>query len=592
MFFETPSCHLRYTGHFDYIMHSYYGVTKAILNIIYLIQNKSNQSELVTFITVNAIPQVKTQLFFEHELDSQRVLNLEIPQSIILVPYRTIHYIAHELFHYMAPPDRNERNKMMSKLFLAIIFKKQFEKVFDHLLATPITTNNNSEYETVNLTKELTDNIEKSERKAAEYQHMLFYNTDYSQKNTLTFIEDINEYIESEYEAIVKNINNSENKEELCSSYKKYIISYTQSDSSNNDFKKFFIDILEKINSRFMRHYEKNYLKRYEENEKKDDDNSFFIGEIEFVRAKLKYFVLNKEYTNNFIDRHQNFRCSDLYLRSSSKNLNTADFMLGYIWEAIREASCDIAMITSLGMSQVDYMIFSIKAWCDVFRDKKGDKFLPTNKDGLRSAIVMEYFASRITPYKGWYSYSFAKAEDKDNYTKILMDDDENIFIKKYIYNFYSSHNATKNADGEQTDKKNTYDKLKKDAVLWLNKFKENKISFAKDYLIYNKFINPILKDFDIENRINSLNNTEVFSYLVEIKNNIMSCLSDYSKNNLNIFLNTDDSALKNSLDDIIKKERENSFKHNLKLIQNFQKQKTLYELSGINNKRRPIKTQ
>ena len=35
MFFETPSCHLRATGQYDFLMHAYYGITKRILEAIY-----------------------------------------------------------------------------------------------------------------------------------------------------------------------------------------------------------------------------------------------------------------------------------------------------------------------------------------------------------------------------------------------------------------------------------------------------------------------------------------------------------------------------------------------------------------------------
>ena len=56
LFFEIPSCHLRSTGQYDFLMHTFYGITKKIIEIIYRLQQNDKQSELVPFITVNLNP--------------------------------------------------------------------------------------------------------------------------------------------------------------------------------------------------------------------------------------------------------------------------------------------------------------------------------------------------------------------------------------------------------------------------------------------------------------------------------------------------------------------------------------------------------
>ena len=54
------------TSQYDLLIHAYYGFTKIILRAIYLLQGADNQSELVPLITVNTVPQVKSQLYFEY----------------------------------------------------------------------------------------------------------------------------------------------------------------------------------------------------------------------------------------------------------------------------------------------------------------------------------------------------------------------------------------------------------------------------------------------------------------------------------------------------------------------------------------------
>lgn len=49
---DVPSSHLRYTGQQDFLLHSYYGVIKSLLKIVYTITSPSEQSEIIPLITV------------------------------------------------------------------------------------------------------------------------------------------------------------------------------------------------------------------------------------------------------------------------------------------------------------------------------------------------------------------------------------------------------------------------------------------------------------------------------------------------------------------------------------------------------------
>ncbi len=110
MVLDIPRCHFRMTGQYDLLVHTYYGFAKIILEVIYLMQGKNSQSDLVPLVTVNTVPQVKSELYFEYGYnDEMRVINLNIPASIIFDPQRGFRYLTHELFHYAVPQSREKK---------------------------------------------------------------------------------------------------------------------------------------------------------------------------------------------------------------------------------------------------------------------------------------------------------------------------------------------------------------------------------------------------------------------------------------------------------------------------------------------------
>jgi len=138
MFFETPSCHFRSTGQYDFLMHTYYGISKRIIEAIYLMQKEDPQSELVPLITVNTVPQVHSHLYFEcGNSDEMRTINIDIPNSIIFDPYRGMSYLTHELFHYSVPESREKRNRTIGVLYISLFF---FHKVFHTLREIMLTS--------------------------------------------------------------------------------------------------------------------------------------------------------------------------------------------------------------------------------------------------------------------------------------------------------------------------------------------------------------------------------------------------------------------------------------------------------------------
>lgn len=568
MFFETPSCHFRSTGQFDYLMHSLFGIAKKILNCIYLIKDNESQSELVPLITVNTVPQVKTQLYYEYKEDSIRVINLDIPQSIVFNPYRGTCYISHELFHHVAPLDRKTRNKNMGKLLVSQTIKKQFMKVFNHLLWTPI----DNMQQNYNLLYQA-ESYFKQRENLHLFNKMLFgYNYNYkSNKNIAPFNDQIVEYIDDIYEEIEKkcfsNINddfyNGYYSYNLCTAYQLKLMTFIENPNYldfKNIFKDFFINFISEVHFRFTQYLIENGYSQSKQ------VNEYTL----LIQSQLRYFILNHEYLNKFLETHNEYKVSSSYISKPSGQES-----IKYTWEAVREACCDIAMITLNNMSKVDYILFCIQAWIDVKRDKDGNKYQIASKDSLRCSLVLEYFNRRDNKFLGWDVSKY----NSNNKEFILTSAETDEFIRRYFTLYLSSSNN------------NCY-KIKAEAYHWINKYTDMLRFFHMEYIVYYPFIRPILEDFDIDYRISNISNDSKKNIIKKIVSGLREKMTKYSNflkrssisiNDIDYLVNLSHTTdIHSDIFKKIKKHKMESFEYDLELIRYFQKQESLESLSEI----------
>lgn len=122
--FEMPKCHLRYTGNEDCIMFGYMGIIKEILETVYKLDGINMQSEIVPIVTVDAVPIIESDLYFDkpYTVDNQddssndaqfKIMAINLPHVSFYDVPKYMPYLYHEIYHYVVPSNRIHRDYYM-----------------------------------------------------------------------------------------------------------------------------------------------------------------------------------------------------------------------------------------------------------------------------------------------------------------------------------------------------------------------------------------------------------------------------------------------------------------------------------------------
>lgn len=549
MFFEVPSCHMRATGQYDFLMHAYYGIAKKILQSIYLMQGKDPQSELVPLITVNTVPQVKTQLYFEVGNNDTRVINLDIPNTIIYNLQRGVWYLTHELFHYAVPWNRKVRNAYMAVFLLSFIFKRQFINVFRKLLSCKSDGTTDDDVKKI-VTKLLSDET-----------------MDYLMDNPAVMYEEldrkVSDYIIEHFQSEIRPYIQCE-ENELSSNYQREIYRFAESDESLSFFRGLFMYLFPLLCD---------VLLDIKDNEIADREA--------FIRAKdrIKYCQRYSDYTLQFLG-------SDIFYRAHDEHFERHINLAKGIWTlAVKEACSDIAMVSLNSLKLEDYMLFCIQAWTDASNDKTHVFEEMSGKDSewqwIRYTLVSEYFYTQSR--HGWDGYH----EEVDG---VVPDEVvQQNFKKQYIWCYAGK--STRMLENKKDQVCLKLKKLSEEAESWLRFFAACRRNTQKTVLgFFDEVLVPVLSDFDIQNRIAILKaqkNEACDSYarcleliLEDMKKNVYKPYTD-------LFLNIPEGMERlfppNYLSDMDVVYKNARFKQDIHTAHYFQKQNSFKELEQLN---------
>lgn len=558
LFFEIPGCHLRATGQYDFLMHAYYGITKKILEVIYLMQHKDVQSELIPLITVNTVPQVNSQLYFELGIDDNRVINLDIPNSIIFDPQRGILYLTHELFHYIVPQNRQKRNYYMAIFFLAVIFKKQVYRILRELLKRKI------------------DGMEDEKIQIIEDEIFIDYDMGNSNNFALDVYDELNDnlmnYIIKQYHIkIHPYLERKVKLNTLCSEFQMALCEFAEGNESEEFFWEMFSELFTPFSVSFL-----------------NLDERQFSNEcaIKYVKERVKYCQRNSGYLQQFITSNFAYRKVD-----REENIQKSGELAIENWSAVKEACSDIAMVSLNSLNISDYMLFCIQAWTDSNSDKTNvlkimhDEI--SKNECLRFALVAEYFY--IQDRIGWNDYILMKDIHGLGLEYMVFNEvTKKEFCQHYIW-FYAGKDMKYPDKMKNEETALRYNELNLKAKKWLDFFEECRLNFYKHYSeYYDVCFGKILSDFDIQNRIAQLKKQKSNEYAKRLKK-----IQDELEKNVylpyrklfesipddffEIFLKKIDIS---KFSDRFKTKR---FQQDISVAHYFQKQKSLKELGALN---------
>lgn len=122
LFFEEPCSHSESTSQYDLLFHMYYGAIKQILSSAYECRkgkNFSRQSRLIPLIRFKPVPSIESNLYMDMAELDERLVDISLPYDAWCEPGHYIPLLIHELYHYIAPVDRHERNETFAKVLLS-----------------------------------------------------------------------------------------------------------------------------------------------------------------------------------------------------------------------------------------------------------------------------------------------------------------------------------------------------------------------------------------------------------------------------------------------------------------------------------------
>lgn len=123
--FTVPSCHLRYMGQYDMILHGYYGWVKYLLEMGYSLHYENGiQRTLIPVLTIDVIPEIRTNMYrvrrhYAEEQSISYIFSINLPLSAMTDFLRYSLALCHETAHFIIPHNRDRRNQIMGMLFVS-----------------------------------------------------------------------------------------------------------------------------------------------------------------------------------------------------------------------------------------------------------------------------------------------------------------------------------------------------------------------------------------------------------------------------------------------------------------------------------------
>lgn len=121
LFFEVPNTHLKHTGSYSKILHMYYGVVKKYLELSYLISKYDHQSSIIPFISFDVTPIAKSEYCDYISTYQNNIVRIELPYDALVNIPKYIKLLAHEIYHYISPRNRKERNLLVASISFSLM---------------------------------------------------------------------------------------------------------------------------------------------------------------------------------------------------------------------------------------------------------------------------------------------------------------------------------------------------------------------------------------------------------------------------------------------------------------------------------------
>ena len=517
---QIPASHLRYTASVDMLFHSYYGASKTILEKAYRNQTPLQyQSELLPIITTNITPMITSKLYKAgKKCDDLRILQIDIPYSLLFDPVTGFPFLVHELFHYITPSSRQMRNESIIEMAINEALSYSWYAQIQKGIGTY-----------------LFDLITKDTKKAREMGFVQI--EEYDSPQSQAYYNDYLQYMASE-------LSSTESKASRMSVLKSSIAHSMWSNSRIQNIRKQIVEVT--INQQQSGQQEKIHPERqtwkeaikifWETASRLSIDSKSTISEqiaeemraIELLINDKKYNDINDKIINNMVIHSEGLPIEDnetssgyhpseidiiLYkhkysllnpylLPPISIDKTVTDNVNDVFLKGLREAIPDYAMVKYCGMDDIEYLVTYAR-----FTHDTQNSIIP-NYDVLRLCFVLIWISdTRLYDINESHSFKEFAFENKHNQ-----------FVEQYVAEYMPHLSGTDNESDNIKDRNQEIIlDLLAEAVWWFLEILNAVNKFKRDYDMYYDCILQLRDAYEIYFDKPDVEESEQFKALVDI---------------------------------------------------------------------------
>lgn len=126
---EVPYHNYTYSGSYNDILRMYYGVIATLFEVGFLMPHvDDNQQHKINFcVDFESAMEIHSSMYSpegDQEMDVERFIVFHLPFNSFANIEKTVKLLSHEVFHYIAPYDRRERNKLLVKSWTKTVLNR------------------------------------------------------------------------------------------------------------------------------------------------------------------------------------------------------------------------------------------------------------------------------------------------------------------------------------------------------------------------------------------------------------------------------------------------------------------------------------
>lgn len=122
---EVPYHNYTYSGSYNDILSMYYGVIEAFFEVGFQMphKNDSQQHQIVFCVDFKSASEIYSSMYTSDD-DNEQFIVFHLPFNSFSNIDKTVKLLSHEVFHYIAPYDREQRNKLLVESWTKTVLNK------------------------------------------------------------------------------------------------------------------------------------------------------------------------------------------------------------------------------------------------------------------------------------------------------------------------------------------------------------------------------------------------------------------------------------------------------------------------------------